>query len=91
VRVEFTKVKNSDEILGMISSEKEYVEWSEPVFARNNVEFWLGNIEKMMRKTLFDIAKASREGYPEDGRQRDDWLFSACAQCIIVVDQTMWT
>jgi dynein heavy chain len=93
VRVEFTKVKNSDEILGMISSEKEYVEWSEPVYARNNVEFWLGNIEAMMRRTLFDIAVKLKESYPEDGSERDDWLFSpgACAQCIIVVDQTMWT
>lgn len=91
VRVEFSKVKNSDEILGMLSAEKEYVEWTEPVYARGNVEFWLGNIEAMMRKTLFDIAKSRRENYPEDGRQRDEWLFSNCAQCIIVVDQCMWT
>ena len=55
VRVEFSKVKGaSDEILGMISAEKEYVEWSEPVYARGNVEFWLTNIEGMMRKTLYD-------------------------------------
>jgi len=92
VRVEFSKVKGaSDEILGMISAEKEYVEWSEPVYARGNVEFWLTNIEGMMRKTLFDIAKGARENYPEDGRYRDEWLFSGCAQCIIVVDQTKWT
>lgn len=91
VRVEFTKVKNSDEILGMVSAEKEYVEWSEPVFARGNVEFWLTNIEGMMRKTLFDVAKKSRDIYPEDGRFRDEWFFTACAQCIIVVDQTKWT
>lgn len=75
----------------MISAEKEYVEWTEPVYARGNVEFWLTNIEHMMRKTLFDVAKYSRENYPEDGRYRDEWLFSACAQCIIVVDQTKWT
>jgi len=91
VRVEFTKVKNSDEILGMISSEKEYVEWSEPVYARGNVEYWLTNIEKMMRKTLYDIAVRARLEYPEDGRHRDDWLFLACAQCTIVVDQMKWT
>lgn len=75
----------------MISSEKEYVEWSEPVYARGNVEYWLTNIEKMMRKTLYDIAVRARLEYPEDGRQRDDWLFLACAQCTIVVDQMKWT
>lgn len=91
VRVEFTKVKNSDEILGMISGEKEYVEWSEPVYARGNVEFWLGNIETQMRKTLHNVAKRSREIYPEDGRFRDEWFFESCAQCTIVVDQTKWT
>jgi dynein heavy chain len=75
VRVEFTKVKNSDEILGMLSGEKEYVEWTEPVYARGNVEFWLSNIEKMMRGTLHDIAVKAHADYPEDGRKRDDWLF----------------
>lgn len=75
----------------MISAEAEYVEWSEPVYARGNVEFWLTNIESMMRKTLHDVAKNAREVYPEDGRFRDEWFFSGCAQCIIVVDQTKWT
>lgn len=74
VRVEFAK-KGSDEILGMISAEKEYVEFSEPVYARGPVEFWLNNIEKMMRKTLHDTAVKSHTNYPDDGTKRDDWFF----------------
>ena len=49
VKVEFSKEKDSSEILGMVSAEKEYVGWSESVWAKGAVEYWLGNIEKMMR------------------------------------------
>jgi len=54
VKVEFSQEKNSQEILGMWSAEGEYVGFSNPVYAQGPVEFWLGNIEKEMRKTLFD-------------------------------------
>jgi dynein heavy chain len=54
VKVEFTPEQNSAEILGMVSAEKEYVAFSESVWAKGPVEYWLGNIEKMMRKTLYD-------------------------------------
>ena len=71
----------------MWSPEKEYVPFSDSVFARGPVEDWLNKIEDMMRKTLYDITKKSLESYPEDGTQRDDWLFESCAQCILTVDQ----
>tara|TARA_B110000305_G_C18794891_1_gene340052 strand:- start:189 stop:356 length:168 start_codon:yes stop_codon:yes gene_type:complete len=54
VKVEFTPGNESQEIIGMWSAENEYVPFSESVFARGPVEFWLSNIEKMMRKTLYD-------------------------------------
>jgi len=54
VKVEFTPEVNSAEILGMVSAEKEYVAFSESVWAKGAVEYWLANIEKMMRKTLYD-------------------------------------
>ena len=54
VKVEFAPQKNSNEILAMISSEGENVRFSEPVFAQGPVEYWLTNIESMMRKTLYD-------------------------------------
>ena len=75
----------------MWSPEKEYVPFSDSVFARGPVEDWLNKIEDMMRKTLYDITKKSLESYPEDGTQRDDWLFESCAQCILTVDQIQWT
>lgn len=57
---------NSSEILGMISAESEYVPFSQSVFAQGPVEHWLTNIEKMMRKTLYDTTKKALAEYPED-------------------------
>jgi len=91
VKVEFSKEKDSAEILGMWSAEKEYVAWSEPVFARGNVEHWLGNIEAEMRRTLYDEVKKALDTYPEDGRYRAEWFFDSCAQAILTVDLTQWT
>jgi hypothetical protein len=66
-------------ILGMWSPEKEYVEWTTPVYARGPVEEWLTEIESRMRTTLYDITKSGLEEYPENGLERDEWLFSRCA------------
>ena len=74
LKIEFTPEKGSKEILGMWSSEFEYVPFSESVWAEGNVEFWLMNIEKMMVKTLYDFTMRALKEYPEDGRERNDWL-----------------
>lgn len=75
----------------MMSAETEYVPFSESVWARGPVEGWLSNIEKMMRTTLYDITANALETYPEDGRQRDKWLFDSCAQAILTIDLVQWT
>jgi hypothetical protein len=63
----------------MVSAEKEYVSFSDSVYAKGAVEYWLGNIEKMMRKTLYDETKSQKENYPEDPLQRDEWFFKTSA------------
>ena len=90
-RIEFTSEKNSREIIAMISSEGERVDFSESVFAEGNVEFWLSNIEKMMVKSLYDLTKKAWQEYPEDGRKRNQWLFDYPAQPVLTIDQVMWT
>lgn len=85
-RIEFTPEKNSKEIIGMWSAEQEYVPFSESVFAEGNVEFWLLNIEKMMVKTLYDFTKKALHEYPEDGVERNEWLFAYPAQPVLTVD-----
>lgn len=91
VKVEFSPQKGSNEILAMISSEGEVVRFSESVYAQGAVEFWLTNIETMMRKTLYDKQKLCLDTYPEDGTKRDAWFFESPAQAVITVDQVKWT
>jgi dynein heavy chain len=59
----------------MWSSEQEYVAFSESVHAHGVVETWLSKIEQMMILTLYDMTRRAYEAYPEDGSQRDEWLF----------------
>jgi dynein heavy chain len=70
-RIDFTKEKNSREIISMTSAEREEVFFSEIVMAEGNVEFWLYNIEKMMVKSLYDLTRKGIEEYPEDGLERN--------------------
>ena len=66
---------------------------SEDVLAEGPVETWLKS-EACMVKTLYDRNKLVWQQYPADGQpaiERKDWLFSAPAQIIIVVDEIVWT
>jgi dynein heavy chain len=74
-RIEFTKAKNSKEIIAMSSPEGEKVPFSEPCFAEGPVEHWLNEIQTAMFRSLYLITADAMENYPEDGRQRDHWLF----------------
>ena len=44
-----------------------------------------------MIKSLYDDTKEALDGYPANGIERNEWLFSYAAQPIITVDQVMWT
>ena len=89
--IDFTEVKNSKEMIAMLSAENERVLFSDSVFAEGNVEFWMGSIENMMRKSLKDITFDSLKNYPANGLERKEWFFGYPAQAIITVDQIMWT
>ena len=56
-KINFTEEKDSKEIIGMYSSENEYVTFSESVMAIGPVEHWLRKIEEMMTQSLFDQTK----------------------------------
>lgn len=86
-RVRFTEAKDSKEILAMSSPEGEAVQFAESCWAQGPVEHWLNSIQSAMFSSLYLITRAAMEGYPEDGTQRDEWLFASAAQCILVADQ----
>ena len=81
------------EMYGMISTGKgEYVEFSEPCRAVGSVEYWMLGIEKMMRRTMYDIGVKALNNYPtESPVERGDWLFGYPAMTILVVDQVYWS
>jgi hypothetical protein len=67
----------------MNSAEGERVAFTLPVTAIGNVENWLGDVESMMRTSLFDLAKEAMLCYPPDGDaavDRGDWFFEFPAQ-----------
>eukprot|EP01012_Entosiphon_sulcatum_P032728 TRINITY_DN4157_c0_g3_i1.p1 TRINITY_DN4157_c0_g3~~TRINITY_DN4157_c0_g3_i1.p1 ORF type:complete len:4135 (-),score=940.22 TRINITY_DN4157_c0_g3_i1:62-12466(-) len=78
-----------NEIVGMISGEDEVVPFSALVYAKGNVENWLSQIETMMRITILDHMKACQKAYWEMPRSR--WYFEFPAQCIVGIDQVVWT
>lgn len=45
----------------------------------------------MMVKTLHDITKNAFLNYPENGLERNHWLFQYPAQPILTVDLIKWT
>jgi dynein heavy chain len=90
-KIEFTKEANSKTIIGMHSSEGEYVKWTGPVMAQGAVEHWLSHIEKMMCQSLYDETRLALHRYPENGIERADWLFTAPAQPILTIDMVKWT
>ena len=98
--VEFAK-KPSTAMRSMIAPDGERVEFSEPVYAEGPVEYWLREVETMMMRTVRDNALLALNSYPskvnsktgkEIGGGRLDWIFAGFpAQCVILIDQIMWT
>ncbi len=77
------------DILAMISAEGERVEFSQPVIPHGNVEYWLLNVEAMMRQSLHDTLKECLFSYDE--QNRDSWITSFPAQCVLTCEQIHWT
>jgi len=77
-------------LVAMNSMEKEKVTFSAPVAtAPKSVEFWMCDLEDMMRQSLLDWTIKSREAYSED--TREEWFFQFPAASISTIDQVEWT
>eukprot|EP00736_Rhodelphis_marinus_P004047 Rmarinus@m.11564 len=79
----------SPSIRGMVSSEGEKVEFADPPIAKGAVEFWLLQVEKAMRRSLYLRTKACLEAYDDD--KRGEWFFAWPAQSVIAVEQIQWS
>ncbi|ESL05658.1 dynein heavy chain [Trypanosoma rangeli SC58] len=77
------------EIVGMLSGEKEEVNFERAVHPLGNVEQWLCQIEAIMKDSLLMHMRKTVEAYPQ--RVREEWFFEHPAQCIQAVDMVVWT
>ena len=81
----------SNEIIEMVSPENEVVKLSKTLFAHENIEGWLLDLELVMFQSVYDECKICLENYPFYGDSRKDWIYSGYAcQAVISVDQIMW-
>ena len=89
-----SKLKFADnlDILGMISSEGEYIPYPDiinPQAANGNVEIWLLQVENLMKKSIRQQLLASTEDFEK--RSRSDWVTKWPGQVVLGVDNVIWT
>ncbi|XP_076154944.1 dynein axonemal heavy chain 3 [Alosa pseudoharengus] len=80
------------EIVGMISSEKETVPFSEKIYpaqAKGMVEKWLHQVENMMLRSVRDVISKGVEQYPQVPRKR--WVLQWPGQVVICASSIYWT
>ena len=77
-------------ISAMFSSEKERIEFVEDVDPRDKgVEYWMGDVEDMMIKSVRHVLLTSVEDYTE--RARTEWIKRHPGQCVLNGSQVHWT
>ncbi|KAB5587265.1 hypothetical protein PHYPO_G00011210 [Pangasianodon hypophthalmus] len=80
------------EITGMISSERETVPFTDPIYpakAKGMVEKWLLEVEHMMLRSVRDVIQGGLEQYPEVPRKK--WVLQWPGQVVICASSIFWT
>ncbi|NXW95358.1 DYH3 protein, partial [Alopecoenas beccarii] len=88
-KLEFTE---NLEIIGMISSEKEIVPFTDKIYpanAKGMVEKWLLQVEEMMLASVRQVIKDGIRGYIEVPRKM--WVLQWPGQVVICVSSIYWT
>ncbi|XP_071671247.1 dynein axonemal heavy chain 3 isoform X2 [Patagioenas fasciata] len=88
-KLEFTE---NLEIIGMISSEKEIVPFTDKIYpanAKGMVEKWLSQVEEMMLASVRQVIKDGIKGYIEVPRKM--WVLQWPGQVVICVSSIYWT
>jgi len=66
----------------MFSGEGEKVNFVKKIDPKDrNVEFWMGDVEKMMTTSVRHVREFSVVDYKE--RRRNDWIISHPGQCVL--------
>jgi dynein heavy chain len=86
-QLEFQKDK---EMTAMYSGEKECVQFTAGVYPEGEVEFWLGDIEKMMQLSVKTEMKKAILAY-KGGEARKQWTLDWPGMCVLQASQVYWT
>jgi len=82
--------QDDDTMLAMISAEGEKVDFVKKVDPRDrNVEYWMGDVEKMMTTSVRSVLHHSIEDYLE--RPRTEWVRQHSGMCVLNGSQVHWT
>ena len=74
----------------MFSGEGEKVNFVKKIDPKDrNVEFWMGDVEKMMIMSVRNVLEFSVIDYKQ--RPRNDWIISHPGQCVLNGSQVHWT
>lgn len=74
----------------MISAEGERVDFIKKIDPKDrNVEYWMGDVEKMMTSSIRHVLNLSIEDYPE--RPRTEWVKCHAGMCVLNGSQVIWT
>ncbi|TNJ27740.1 IAD-4 Dynein heavy chain [Giardia muris] len=91
-RIKFAPEEQDYQMSGMFSHEGEWVEFSEPLYPKGSVEVWMGNLEKMMirtvRQRIFEAIIAYQDAWVEGGiAGRSQWVRHFFAQGVLAASQ----
>eukprot|EP00792_Barthelona_sp_PAP020_P009033 TRINITY_DN3265_c0_g1_i1.p1 TRINITY_DN3265_c0_g1~~TRINITY_DN3265_c0_g1_i1.p1 ORF type:complete len:4284 (+),score=1224.26 TRINITY_DN3265_c0_g1_i1:1098-12854(+) len=94
--IERLRFYNSDDnelmINAMFSPQGEMVEFVSSVAASGAVEFWLSDVEAMMKRTVHKrLEKCLLERDSDNLVVDADWMFKHSAQSVLTVEQLIWT
>ena len=83
--------ESSNEIIEMVSPENEVVPLTHTLFATENIEGWLNELEASMFESVYDKTKLCLEKYPGFKQPRKEWIYTGYpCQSVITDDQVMW-
>jgi dynein heavy chain, axonemal len=82
--------KDDDSMLAMFSGEGEKVDFVRKIDPKDrNVEFWMGDVERMMQQSVRSVLLKSIEDYVV--RPRNEWIMNHAGQCVLNGSQVHWT
>ena len=81
---------DDDTMWAMISGEKEQVDFIKKIDPRDrNVEYWMGDVEKMMTNSIRHVLKVSIDEYLNT--KRTEWVRQHSGMCVLNGSQVHWT